>query len=114
MQIDRFLQAAWDRATSPDPRNLSLFVDEAKSSLGWYYEVCTDHRGGLFDDSDLKNFLIFAASLTRINMAIEDPANGSTYKTWAAQYEKWYDALYEIDCKKSWACRIWEWLTAPH
>jgi hypothetical protein len=113
-QIDRLLQAAWDRASSSDPSDPSLFVDEAKSSLGWYYEVCTDHRGGLFDDSDLRHFLLFAPSLTRINMAIEDPANASTYKTRAAQYKKWFDALYEIERKLSWAWRIWKWLTGPN
>ena len=43
--IDRALEHAWEYANQPngDP---TLFVTEAKSRLGWYYEVCTDHPGG--------------------------------------------------------------------
>jgi hypothetical protein len=105
--IDRALQSAWDYTNRPngDP---SVFVTEAKSKLGWYYKVCTDHEGGWFDDSDFKDFLYTAASLTRINMAIDDPANESTYKARAAQYEKWRDALYEVESKKGLVRRIWE------
>jgi len=55
-----------------------------------------------------------AASLTRINMAVEDPANESTYKARAAQYEKWRHALYAAEGNKSWARRIWERLTPRH
>jgi hypothetical protein len=47
-------------------------------------------------------------------MAIEDPANESTYKARAAQYKKWRDALYAAESKKSLVRRIWERLTAPH
>jgi hypothetical protein len=57
-----------------------LFVAEAKSRLHWYYEVCTGHAEGLFKEKDFKDFLGYAASLTTINMKIEDPANESTYK----------------------------------
>ena len=113
--IDRSLQRAWDYTNTPngDP---NVFVTEAKSNLGWYYEVCTDHAGGLslFANEDFKGFLDSAASLTRINMAIEDPANESIYKARAAQYEKWRDVLYEAEGKKSIARRIWESLTASH
>jgi hypothetical protein len=43
--IDRALEHAWEYANRPngDP---TPYVNEAKSSLGWYYEVCTDHVGG--------------------------------------------------------------------
>jgi hypothetical protein len=110
-EIDNALQHAWDDADRPngDP---SLWLTVAKSGLGWYYKVCTDHRRN-FDDYDLKGFLGAAASLMRINMALEDPTNESKYKARAAQYEKWRDALYEAESKKSWARRIWEGLTAP-
>jgi hypothetical protein len=47
-------------------------------------------------------------------MAIGDPANESTYKARAAQYEKGHDALYEEEGEKSLARRIWERFTAPH
>jgi hypothetical protein len=109
--INRALQRAWNYTNSPegDP---SVFVTEAKSELGWYYKVCTDHEGGWFDNEDFKNFLYVAASLTRVNMAIEDRANESTYYTRAAQYEKWRNALYAAESKKSWTRRIWERLTA--
>jgi hypothetical protein len=82
--IDRALQSAWDYANSPngDP---SVFLTEAKSQLVWYYKVCTDHGENWFDKEDFKNFLSVAASLMRVNMAIEDPANESTYKARAAQ-----------------------------
>jgi hypothetical protein len=110
--IDRALQRAWDYTHTPngDP---NVFVAEAKSNLGWYYRVCTDHAGDWFANQDFKDFLYVAASLTRINMAIEDPANESAYKARAAQYEKWRDALYADEGKKSLARRIWERLTAP-
>jgi hypothetical protein len=111
--IDRWLHKAWDYTNRPngDP---TMFVTEAKSDLGWYYRVCTDHGGEDEDkDKDFKDFLYSAASLTSINMAIEDPANASTYKARAAQYEKWRDALYEAEGKKSFAQRIWERVTGP-
>jgi hypothetical protein len=107
--IDRSLQKAWEYANSPngDP---SAFVHEAKSNLGWYYKVCTDHAGAdWFDDhNDFKDFLIVASSLTSVNMAIDDPSNKNIYKARAAQYEKWRDALYAVEAKKGIAQRLWE------
>jgi len=53
-----------------------------------YYEVCTDHGKGSFAsfaNEDFKDFLNVAASLTSINMAIEDHANENIYKARAAQ-----------------------------
>ena len=47
-------------------------------------------------------------------MANGDPANKSTYKARAAQYEKWHHALYEEEGKKSLVRRVWERLTAPN
>ena len=111
--IDRALQKAWDYANRPNGIP-NFFVTEAKSNLGWYYVVCTDHAENWFANEDLKEFLYVAASLTGINMAIEDPANESIYKARAAQYEKWRDVLYEAEGKKSIARRIWESLTASH
>jgi hypothetical protein len=110
--IDRALQKAWDYTNSSngDP---NVFVMEAKSNFGWYYIVCTDHKGGLFENQDFRYFLGVVASITRINMAIEDPANESTYRARAAQYEKWRDALYAAEDKKGLTRRIWESLTAP-
>jgi hypothetical protein len=112
--IDRALQRAWEYANKPtgDP---SVFIAEAKSKLGWYYKVCTDHESvSSWENYDFKEFLFSAESLTRVNMAIEDPANESTYKARAAQYKKWQDALYAADAKKSWVQRIWESLTSSH
>src|SRR5215469_13153458 len=113
--VDRALQTAWDY-TNNQHADPNAFVTEAKSNLGWYYKVCTDHAvpANWFDDNDFKDFLYAAASLTLINMANEDPANESTYKARAAQYEEWRDALYAADAKKSFAERIWEYFTAPH
>jgi hypothetical protein len=110
--IDRSLQRAWDYANRPngDP---NAFVAEAKSNLGWYYEICTDHADSWFKKDDFKDFLYVAASLTSINMAGDDPANKSTYKARAAQYEKWRDALYEAEGNKSLTQRLWERVTAP-
>jgi hypothetical protein len=111
-EIDRDLEHAWEHANKPngDP---TLFVTEAKSRLGWYYEVCTDHGGGWFK-KDFKDFAYTAASLMRINMSIEDPANENIYKARAAKYEKWRDALYEAESKKSWLQRIWQRFSAPN
>ncbi len=114
--IDRSLQSAWEYANRPndDP---TVFVNEAKRTLGWYYEVCTDHGEGSFADfakKDFKDFLYVAASLTSINMTNEDRANESTYKARAAQYEKWRSDLYAAEGEKSLARRLWERLTAPH
>ena len=111
--IDRALQRAWEYANRPngDPR---LMVTEAKSQVGWFYKVCTDHEKLWWENYDFKTFLYVAASLTGIDMAIEDPTNESTYKARAAQYEKWRDALYAAEAKKSWAQRIWESLTSSH
>jgi hypothetical protein len=47
-------------------------------------------------------------------MANEDRANESIYKARAAQYEKWRDALYEAESKKSFVQRLWERATASH
>ena len=110
--IDRSLKTAWDYANTPN-RDPNAFVAEAKSNLGWYYEVCTDHAESRFKNEDFKDFLYVAASLTQVNMAIDDPANTSTYKARAAQYEKWRDALYEAEGKKSLTQRLWERVTAP-
>src|SRR6266536_5169716 len=98
--IDRSLQTAWDYANKPDgdPR---LFLSEAKYQLGWYYVVCTDHDENWFEKEDLKDFLLVAASLMKVNMAIEDPVNEGTYKARAAKYESWRDALYAAEGKKS-------------
>ncbi|HUI14053.1 MAG TPA: hypothetical protein VL048_11365 [Xanthobacteraceae bacterium] len=106
-EIDRALEHAWEYANQPDgdPR---LFVTEAKSSLGWYYEVCTDHAGGLFKNEDFKDFAYLAASLTRIDMATDDPANANVYRERSAKYEKWRNALYAAENKKSWLQRLWE------
>jgi hypothetical protein len=110
--IDRSLKRAWDYANTPsgDP---TAFVTEAKLQLGWYYKVCTDHDGGWFENEDFKSFLHVASSLTSINMAIDDHVNASTYKARAAQYDKWRDALYEAEGKKSFVQRLWERATAP-
>jgi hypothetical protein len=110
--IDRSLQRAWDYANRPngDP---NAFVAEAKSNLGWYYEVCTDHAENWFKNEDFKDFLHVAASLTSVNMANEDRAHESTYKARAAEYEKWRDALYAVEEKKGLARRLWERVTAP-
>ena len=55
-------------------------MTEAKSRLGWYYEVCTDHEGGRFKKDDFKNFAFVAASLMKVDMSIEDAANQNMYK----------------------------------
>jgi hypothetical protein len=44
-EIDRALEHAWEYANQPNG-NPTQFVTEAKSKLGWYYEVCTDHTAG--------------------------------------------------------------------
>jgi hypothetical protein len=110
--MDRSLQTAWDY-TNKD-RDPKIFVTEAKSKLGFYYKVCTDHEGGWFEKDDFKDFLYVAASLTSITMAIEDTVNESTYKARAAKYEKWRDALYAAESKKSWPQRIWQRFFAPN
>lgn len=106
-EIDRALEHAWQYANQPngDP---TVFVTEAKSRLGWYYEVCTDHAGGLFEKEDFKDFAHVAASLTKIDMAIDDPANANIYKERADKYEKWRSALYAAESNKSWLQRLWE------
>jgi hypothetical protein len=107
--IDRDLQEAWDHTNKHlDP---GLFVTAAKSELGWYYVVCTDHDENWFKNEEFRDFLNVAASLTKIDMAVDDPVNESTYKARAAQYEKWRDALYAAEGKKSLVRRIWERLT---
>lgn len=107
--IDRALELAWKYANQPngDP---TIFVTEAKSRLGWYYEICTDHVGGtsVFDKADFKDFTIAASSLTEINMSVDDPANENIYKARADKYKKWGTALYAAESKKGWTQRIWQ------
>jgi hypothetical protein len=120
--IDRYLELAWKYANQPngDPTlflteaKSRLVLTEAKSRLGWYYVVCTDHSDAWFNEDDFKGFAIVAASLTSVDIAINDPANENIYKARAAKYEKWRDALYAAEGKKSLARRVWEHLTAPH
>ncbi len=115
--IDRSLQHAWEYANRPNYNDPTAFVNEAKRTLGWYYEVCTFHGKGSFESDaklDFKDFLYAASSLTGINMAIDDRANESIYKARAAQYEKWHDALYAAEGKKSFVQRTWERFTTPH
>jgi hypothetical protein len=107
-EIDSDLESAWKFANEPygDP---TVFVTEAKSKLGWYYEVCTDHAGELFKKKyDFKDFADVAADLMRIDMSIDDPANESTYKARAIKYERWRNALYEAESKKSWYNWVWQ------
>jgi hypothetical protein len=113
-EIDRALENAWKYASQPDG-DPSLFVSEAKNRLGWYYEICTDHVDGssMFKKKDFKDFAGYAASLTKVNMAIEDPPNENTYKQRADKYERWRHDLYEAESKKSLPRRLWERLTAP-
>jgi hypothetical protein len=108
-ELDSMLELAWEYASRQEDNSLS--VVSAESRLGWYYEVCTDHRGGyeLFKDKDFKDFAYSAASLTKINMAIEDPANASVYKARAEKYDRWRDTLYAVESKKSWTVRVWNW-----
>lgn len=118
-QMDRSLQHAWDDTNNQQayPRSVfypSIFVNEAKGQLGWYYKVCTDHEGGWFEKEDFKNFLYVAASLTRINMTTEDPIHESTYRERAAKYERWRDALYAAESNKSLPQRIWQRFFAPN
>jgi hypothetical protein len=105
--IDRALQGAWEAVSRPsgDP---GLLLVHAKSQLGFYYLVCTDHESAFWKDWDFARFLYTAESLVRINMAIEDPANANTYKARAAKYKGWSDALYAAESKKSWAERLWQ------
>jgi hypothetical protein len=107
--VDRALEHAWKYANVPngDP---SLFVDEAKSRLGWFYEVCTDHLDGtaMFRKDDFKLFTYTAASLTKIDMAMHDPANEKIYKERAEKYEQWGEALLKAESKKSWLQRLWQ------
>src|SRR5262245_16046839 len=110
--IDRSLEEAWREYTNRPDAEPS--VTAAKSDLGWYYEVCTDHQKGadLFEKDDFKNFLTSAESLTRINMTYEDPVNESTYKERAAKYKRWHEALVAAwiaaESKKSWYERVWQ------
>jgi hypothetical protein len=112
-EIDRALESAWKFANEPYG-NPTMFVAEAKSKLGWYYEVCTDHLALPWEKDDFKDFLTYADSLTRINMRIEDPAHESTYMERAAKYEKWRHALYAAEAKKSWLLWIWQRFFAPN
>jgi hypothetical protein len=38
--MDHYLQDAWD-CTNNQNADPSIFVNDAKRQLGWYYEVCT-------------------------------------------------------------------------
>ena len=62
--------------------------------------------GAWFDNKDFKEFAYVAASLMRMDLSIDDPANENIYKTRAAEYEKWRDALYAAESKKSWSQQI--------
>jgi hypothetical protein len=54
--IDRALQTAWDYINTHKAAP-NVFVMEAKSKLGWYYEVCTDHADDhWFKNEDFKGF----------------------------------------------------------
>ena len=106
-EIDRALEKAWEHTNQPsgDP---NVMLTEAKSRLGWYYVVCTDHADAWFKKEDFKDFAYIAAGLMRVNMSIEDPANQNIYKARADKYEKWRHALYEAEGKKSLTQRIWQ------
>lgn len=108
-QIDRYLELAWKYAHQPNGDPM-LFVTEAKHQLGWYYDICTDHLDGsaMFKKKDFKEFAFYAASLTKVNMAIDDPPNASLYKARAGKYEGWAKALYEAEGKKGWLQRLWQ------
>jgi hypothetical protein len=111
--IDRYLEDAWDWTHKPNG-NPSLFVAAAKSQLGWYYIVCTNHISALSDEKyRFEEFLYVAASLMRINMTVEDPANSTTYKARSDKYLGWRAALYEAESKKNWTERIWQWFFVP-
>jgi hypothetical protein len=110
-EIDHALEIAWEYANKPNG-NPRVSLAEAKSQLGWYYKVCTDHESMGFE-KNFKDFLLDAASLVRINMSIEDPTNESTYKARAEKYERWRAALYEAESKKSWVERIWQRFFGP-
>jgi hypothetical protein len=97
-EIDSALEHAWKYANQPSG-NPTPFVTQAKFKLGWYYEICTDHTEGLFDKKDFKELAYAAASLMRVDMAIDDPANADLYKARADKYEKWRHALYEAESK---------------
>jgi hypothetical protein len=68
----------------------------------------------LFEKEDFKEFTIDAASLTRNDMFVYDPANASIYKARAAKYEKWRDALYAAESNKSWSQRILQKVFPPN
>jgi hypothetical protein len=68
----------------------------------------------LFEKRDFKDFAYVAADLMGIDMSIDDPANENIYKARAAKYEKWTDALYAAESKKSWLRRIWQSFFTPH
>src|SRR4051812_32956829 len=55
--IEGWLQKAWKSNNDPYGHP-DIFVNEARSNLGWYYNVCTDHAGNeLFANKDFKDFL---------------------------------------------------------
>jgi hypothetical protein len=83
-QCDRPLPRTRMEVCQPAKRDPTLFLTEAKSRLGWYYVVCTDHSDAWFNEDDFKGFVIVAASLTSVDMAINDPANENIYKARAA------------------------------
>jgi hypothetical protein len=108
-EMDSALKTAWEYAKADvDSR---AFLAEAKSKLGWYYRVCTDHDSDSIEKGDLKDLLISAASLSRVNMSVDDPANAATYKARAEKYEQWRDALYKSEDEKSWTTHVWKWFS---
>ena len=62
----------------------------------------------MFKKKAFKEFAFYAASLTKVNMAIDDPPNASLYKARADKYEGWAKALYEAEGKKGWLQRLWQ------
>lgn len=106
-EIDRALEDAWRKANTP---NISLLsVTRARSRLGWWYVVCTDHDALVIQQPEgLKEFLLSAESLTKVNMAVYDRANEATYKSRAAKYDGWWKALWEAEGKKPLAQRLWQ------
>lgn len=104
--LDKKLEAVWewlDKYPGPD-----LFLSQARGWLGWFYVVCEDNPTAWFKDYDLPLFLTTAASLTSVNMAVDDPAHKATYEARAAKYKAWSSALTKAESNKSWAQRMWE------
>jgi hypothetical protein len=104
--LDAKLEGVWEwRDKYPGP---DLFLSQAKGWLGWYYLVCEDNPTAWFNNFELPLFLATAASLTSVNMAVDDPAHKATYEARAAKYKAWSAALTKAESNKSWAQRMWE------